>query len=80
MGTEQEARLRKALARHKAALTRARKSKNADNVLRVARAALRDFEELGWPDCWAVFEGAVRDAEFAISRRGVHMPGYTGLR
>lgn len=58
--------------KHKAALTRARNNGDEHKIIEVYEAALADFEEHGYPDCWHRWESAKIDAELSLrySSRG----------
>lgn len=54
--------------KHKAALTRAKKI-GPEKVFEVSMAALADFEENGYPDCWHIWKMAAYDADLEIQRK-----------
>ena len=58
----------------KAALTRAKNSKDPQKLLSTANAALARFEEVGFPDNWHMWQSAKDDAHWALAR------GRTSLR
>lgn len=47
----------------KAALTRARKTGDPNKVIACRNAAIRIFEEYGYPDCWQDWDRAVADTQ-----------------
>lgn len=59
--------LRREWPRMKAALTRAENSGDPHQVIAVCERTLARFDEIGWPDDWARFERAKRDAEFKLA-------------
>jgi hypothetical protein len=56
--------LKKELPKLKAALTRAKKSKDPQRVIAAVDAAFKRFDDIGWPDCWHLWNIARSDAEF----------------
>lgn len=48
--------------KHKSALTRAKKV-GPGKIINVCNAALEDFEDNGYPDCWHIWQVAKNDAE-----------------
>lgn len=49
--------------KHKAALTRARKTGDPEKIAQVCKAAVAEWEEIGaWPDNWAMWQSALSDA------------------
>lgn len=54
--------------KHKAALTRAKKI-SPEKVIAVCDAALDDFEDNGYPDCWHDWTRAKYDAETEVLRQ-----------
>ena len=66
-----------AFKRGKAALTRARNQKNWDKVIEVCDKALTLFEDQClYPDDWAIFQSAKRDAEVAKRHAAVDACSY----
>ena len=56
-------RMKRTHPKHKAALTRAVKSKSADKVKAACTAAVREWDEIGaWPDNWSNWQRALDDA------------------
>jgi hypothetical protein len=56
------ARMQKVWPRQKAALTRARKTGDAEKVAKVCKDAVTVWNEIGaWPDDWALFERTLND-------------------
>ncbi len=55
----------KTVRKHKSALTRAKKV-SPEKVIAVCDAALEDFEDNGYPDCWSLWERAKYDAQTQI--------------
>lgn len=62
----QFAQLSKELPNLKRNLTRAKNSGDPRKVVIAADAALKRFEEIGWPDCWSDFQRARDDAQIEI--------------
>jgi hypothetical protein len=63
MATIDYARMNKIRPRQKAALTRAIKSGDAQKVFIVCRAAVADWDAIGfWPDDWSRWQRALDDA------------------
>jgi len=56
------------LTKLRAALTRAKNSKDPQKVIRTCNAALARFEQVGYPDCWSNWQRAKDDAEFELQR------------
>jgi hypothetical protein len=56
------------MRKHKAALTRAKNTKDSTKVIAACDAALVSFDTHGWPDCWSLWARERRDAEFALQR------------
>lgn len=52
----------------KSALTRAKNREDHAAVVEVCARALSRFDIIGYPDCWAMFDAAARDARFAMQR------------
>lgn len=57
------ARMNARLPRQKAALTRAKKTGDAEKIARVCKAAVAEWNEIGaWPDDWNLWQIALNDA------------------
>ena len=54
--------LNRMVRRHKAALTRARRSGDPRRVVVVCRAAVLDFDTGIWPDNWWLWQNALQEA------------------
>jgi hypothetical protein len=59
----------KTVRKHKAALTRAKKI-SPEKVIAVCDAALDDFKDNGYPDCWHLWEMAKYDATTQLLLKG----------
>lgn len=57
-----DAKMNQELPKLRAALTRARKSKNPDRIIETVRLAKQRFDEIGYPDQWSNWERAESDA------------------
>lgn len=56
-------RMRRTMPKHKAALTRAKKTGDAKKVEAACRAAVVEWDEIGaWPDNWSMWQIALNDA------------------
>ena len=56
-------RMNRIMPRQKAALTRAIKTKDAEVIARVCKAAIEEWTEIGaWPDNWHRWQIALNDA------------------
>lgn len=53
--------------KHKGALTRAQKAGDPRRIIAVCDAALSDFEDHGYPDCWHRWNTAKIDAEMKLA-------------
>ena len=62
------AAVKKEVPRMKAALTKARNSKDPARLKAAAEKALDRFRDIGFPDGWRLWESALRDAEWALAR------------
>ena len=72
-------RMNRTVSKHKAALTRAKKQ-GYTAVLTACRAAVHEWVAIGaWPDNWAVWDVALRDAACTEARRNGHWPMITNL-
>lgn len=60
--------MQKELPKLRAALTRAKNSKDPKKLKAAAEKGLARFEEIGYPDQWHAWQRAKDDAEFAIQR------------
>ena len=57
------ARMKRVFPKQKAALTRAVKTKDAEKIAAVCKAAVQEWNEIGaWPDDWARWQRALDDA------------------
>ena len=56
------------MRKHKAALTRAKNTKDPDKIIAACDAALASFDTYGWPDCWSLWVRERSDAQFAKQR------------
>lgn len=52
----------------KAALTKAKKSKNPQRIIDTVNRAMDRFEIIGYPDDWTTWTRAADDARFELSR------------
>ncbi len=57
------ARMQRTFPKHKAALTRAKKSGDPQKVVAACKAAVAEWDAIGaWPDHWHTWNIALRDA------------------
>lgn len=56
------ARMNRTMRKHKAALTRAQKTRDPETVARACKAAVAEWEACGaWPDDWSAWQRALDD-------------------
>ena len=73
-------RMKRTGPKHKAALTRAKKTGRYSAVLAACTDAVREWDEIGaWPDGWHTWNNALRDAAFTQGRNTGTMPAVTEL-
>ena len=56
--------------RFKSALTRAKNRKDHAKIIEVCDQALAEFDRVGYPDCWHLWQVAREDARYALAREG----------
>ena len=63
--------MKKEYPKLKAALTRAKNSKDPKKIIATVDLAFARFEEIGYPDAWSTWENAKRDAEWELQRKSI---------